>query len=237
MELVVVWVWLTCQGLVLDTTNYFLNVSVLSRQELKGIKISIRCAVLDTTVLVPYLWESGMGKNLIKHPLMSCIWLELMFLEKLCKSLLLFSQENMMTSSNLAICVGPCILWSSDPHVVTGAEYAADVSKVTKLLIDDFAEIFGSDVPPVFVTSSSSSSSNNRQKLPEKSVTRTPPLTKPVDSIKPFALQRKTSRHSGILALASWSALLFEWGSLNLSPNHTFRALFSVPCLSQTPFN
>ena len=67
-----------------------------------------------------------------------------------------------MTSSNLAICVGPCILWSSDPHVVTGAEYAADVSKVTKLLIDDFAEIFGSDVPPVFVTSSSSSPAASR---------------------------------------------------------------------------
>ena len=35
-----------------------------------------------------------------------------------------------MTSSNLAICVGPCILWSGDAQVVTGAEYAADVSRV-----------------------------------------------------------------------------------------------------------
>jgi hypothetical protein len=46
-----------------------------------------------------------------------------------------FFQDNMMTSSNLAICVGPCILWSSDAHVVTGAAYASDVSRVTKFLV------------------------------------------------------------------------------------------------------
>ena len=49
-----------------------------------------------------------------------------------------------MTSSNLAICVGPCILWSGDAQVVTGAEYAADVSRVTKLLIDDYDPFIGS---------------------------------------------------------------------------------------------
>ena len=96
-----------------------------------------------------------------------------------------------MTSSNLAICVGPCILWSGDAQVVTGAEYAADVSRVTKLLIDDYEDVFGRDVPSVFVTSLvTTPASNNRQKmLPEKSATRTPPLTKAADSVKPFTLQ------------------------------------------------
>jgi len=107
-----------------------------------------------------------------------------------------------MTSSNLAICVGPCILWSSDAQVVTGAAYASDVSRVTKLLIDEFKTIFGPEIPPIFASTSSTSLTttttiitgrqNNREKLStDYPATRTPPLTKSPDSIKPFTLQRK----------------------------------------------
>ena len=106
-----------------------------------------------------------------------------------------------MTSSNLAICVGPCVLWSSDAQVVTGAAYASDVSRTTKLLIDEFKTIFGPEVPPIFASTLTTSLTanpattlrqNNREKLStEYPATRTPPLTKPPDSIKPFALQRK----------------------------------------------
>jgi hypothetical protein len=111
-----------------------------------------------------------------------------------------------MTSSNLAICVGPCILWSSDAQVVTGAAYASDVSRVTKLLIDEFKTIFGPEVPPIFASTSSTSLTtttiitgrqNNREKLStDYPATRTPPLTKSPDSIKPFTLQRKIKNSS-----------------------------------------
>jgi hypothetical protein len=107
-------------------------------------------------------------------------------------------QENMMTSSNLAICVGPCILWSSDPQVVTGAAYASDVSRVTKLLIDEFAAIFGADVPAIFQTTSNRQNQNTREKLStEKPASRTPPLIKPSDSVKPFILQRECTSFEG----------------------------------------
>ena len=108
----------------------------------------------------------------------------------------------MMTSSNLAICVGPCILWSSDPQVVTGTAYASDVSRVTKLLIDEFAAIFGADVPAIFQTTSNRQNQNNREKMStEKPASRTPPLVKPSDSVKPFILQRECSS--------------VEWSSIN----------------------
>ncbi len=107
-------------------------------------------------------------------------------------------QENMMTSSNLAICVGPCILWSSDPQVVTGTAYASDVSRVTKLLIDEFAAIFGADIPAIFQTTSNRQNQNTREKLStEKPASRTPPLVKPSDSVKPFILQRECTSFEG----------------------------------------
>ena len=42
-------------------------------------------------------------------------------------------QENMMTASNLAICVGPSILWSNDNQVMVETNYSKNVSNVAQV--------------------------------------------------------------------------------------------------------
>ena len=42
-------------------------------------------------------------------------------------------QENMMTASNLAICVGPSILWSNDSQVMVETNYSKNVSNVAQV--------------------------------------------------------------------------------------------------------
>ena len=44
-------------------------------------------------------------------------------------------QENMMTASNLAICVGPSILWSNDNQVMVETNYSKNVSNVAQVRI------------------------------------------------------------------------------------------------------
>ena len=44
-------------------------------------------------------------------------------------------QENMMTASNLAICVGPSILWSNDSNVMVETNYSKNVSNVAQVRI------------------------------------------------------------------------------------------------------
>ena len=39
-----------------------------------------------------------------------------------------FFQENMMTASNLSICVGPSILWSSDQAYMMDQNYSKEVN-------------------------------------------------------------------------------------------------------------
>ncbi len=57
----------------------------------------------------------------------------------------------MMTSSNLAICVGPSVLWSSDPSLAMDQNNSKDVSAVMQILIDQYADLFGPEaVPYVF---------------------------------------------------------------------------------------
>ena len=61
------------------------------------------------------------------------------------------SEENMMTTSNLAICVGPSVLWANDPAVSLEPNNAKDVSSVMQVLVDEYASIYGPDsVPSVF---------------------------------------------------------------------------------------
>ena len=47
-----------------------------------------------------------------------------------------------MISSNLAICVGPSVLWSTDPSVMMEPNYSKDVSSVMQLLIDEYSAIY-----------------------------------------------------------------------------------------------
>ena len=73
----------------------------------------------------------------------------------------------MMTASNLSICVGPSILWSSDQAYIMDQNYSKEVpafqkklkhnsaifqvSALVQILIEDFAKIFGPDTPDLFV--------------------------------------------------------------------------------------
>ena len=44
-------------------------------------------------------------------------------------------QENMMTASNLSICVGPSILWSSDQAYMMDQNYSKEVNHTCILFI------------------------------------------------------------------------------------------------------
>ena len=55
-----------------------------------------------------------------------------------------------MTASNLSICVGPSILWSSDQAYMMDQNYSKEVSALVQILVEDFTKIFGGDVPDMF---------------------------------------------------------------------------------------
>jgi len=54
------------------------------------------------------------------------------------------SQENMMTCSNLSICVGPSLLWTEDSAYMLQQSYTKEVSGLVQLLIENFSTLFGS---------------------------------------------------------------------------------------------
>ncbi|XP_059082791.1 uncharacterized protein LOC131880234 isoform X3 [Tigriopus californicus] len=58
------------------------------------------------------------------------------------------SQENMMTASNLAICVGPSILWSSDNAVMMDQQFSKQVSCVAQILIEEYNTLYKGDLTP-----------------------------------------------------------------------------------------
>ena len=64
--------------------------------------------------------------------------------------MVLFLQENMMTASNLSICVGPSLLWSSDPAYMMDQSYSKEVSALLQVLVEDFPQIFGPETPGLF---------------------------------------------------------------------------------------
>ena len=53
------------------------------------------------------------------------------------------SATNMMSPSNLAVCVGPSLLWPSAPVLAFSPEASKQAPSVMEFLIDRFAEIFG----------------------------------------------------------------------------------------------
>ena len=57
-----------------------------------------------------------------------------------------------MTCSNLSICVGPSLLWSSEPSYMLEQSYTKEVSATIQLLIQDYQQLFGRDIPPLFTS-------------------------------------------------------------------------------------
>jgi hypothetical protein len=57
----------------------------------------------------------------------------------------------MMTCSNLSICVGPSLLWSSDPAYMMEQSYTKEVSATIQILIEDYERLFSREVPPLFL--------------------------------------------------------------------------------------
>ncbi|KAK3893459.1 hypothetical protein Pcinc_002722 [Petrolisthes cinctipes] len=56
------------------------------------------------------------------------------------------ASENMMSASNLAVCVGPSILWPSSPVLALSPEASKQVPAVVEFLIEHCGDIFGEDV-------------------------------------------------------------------------------------------
>ncbi|CAL4238599.1 unnamed protein product, partial [Meganyctiphanes norvegica] len=54
--------------------------------------------------------------------------------------------ENMMSASNLAVCVGPSLLWPSSPVLALTPESSKHVPAVVEFLIERCADMFGEDV-------------------------------------------------------------------------------------------
>ena len=55
-----------------------------------------------------------------------------------------------MTASNLAICVGPSLLWSTDSAVMLDQAYSKQVSAIAQVLVEDYHFVFGDTIPAVF---------------------------------------------------------------------------------------
>ena len=55
-----------------------------------------------------------------------------------------------MTASNLAICVGPSVLWSNDPAIMVDQSYSKHVSNVAQILIEEYFKIFGDTAPYIY---------------------------------------------------------------------------------------
>ncbi|XP_066938336.1 uncharacterized protein [Macrobrachium rosenbergii] len=56
------------------------------------------------------------------------------------------ASENMMSASNLAVCVGPSILWPSSPVLALSPEDSKQVPAVVEFLIEHCRDIFGEDI-------------------------------------------------------------------------------------------
>ena len=71
------------------------------------------------------------------------------------------SEENMMPASNLAICIGPSILWATDSTPQQEQQHSKDVSNVAKILIDHYQDIYGQDPPATFDQDSNKTPKDN----------------------------------------------------------------------------
>ena len=60
------------------------------------------------------------------------------------------SSENMMSASNLAVCVGPSILWPSSPVLALSPEASKQAPAVIEFLVESCGNIFGEDILQLF---------------------------------------------------------------------------------------
>ena len=56
-----------------------------------------------------------------------------------------------MTASNLSICVGPSILWSSDAAYMMDQTYSKEVAAIVQILVEEFEKLFGPETPVLFL--------------------------------------------------------------------------------------
>ena len=56
-----------------------------------------------------------------------------------------------MTASNLSICVGHSILWSSDVAYMMDQNYSKEVSALVQILVEDYEKLFGPETPALFL--------------------------------------------------------------------------------------
>merc|ERR1719347_1131076 len=75
------------------------------------------------------------------------------------------SQENMMTASNLAICVGPSILWTQDTNYMMDSSYSKEVSHLIQILIEDFTNVYPCPPPHIPLLFSASTVSHPSPEL------------------------------------------------------------------------
>ena len=59
-------------------------------------------------------------------------------------------QENMMTASNLSICVGPSLIWTLDQSYMMEQNYSKEVSSLVQILIEQYRELYDTNTPELF---------------------------------------------------------------------------------------
>ena len=60
------------------------------------------------------------------------------------------AQENMMTASNLSICVGPSLIWTMDQSYMMEQNYSKEVSSLVQILIEQYHSLFDTNTPELF---------------------------------------------------------------------------------------
>ena len=60
------------------------------------------------------------------------------------------AQENMMTASNLSICVGPSLIWTLDQSYMMEQNYSKEVSSLVQILIEQYHHLFDTNTPDLF---------------------------------------------------------------------------------------
>jgi hypothetical protein len=71
----------------------------------------------------------------------------------------------MMTASNLAICVGPSVLWSNDNNIMVDISYSKNVSNVAQILIEEYFNIYGDSTPYIFCEDEAGSGVGDGQEM------------------------------------------------------------------------
>ncbi|KAA0194998.1 hypothetical protein HAZT_HAZT003596 [Hyalella azteca] len=130
----------------LSSTN-ITAVAAILKEFLRSLPDSLLCSQFyDEWLEIPSL---SSVRDQISHTLLLCSRLpraNLLLLQHfLCilHHIARRSSQNMMPPSNLAVCVGPSLLWPSSPIVAFNPETSKQAPSVIEFLIERFGEVFG----------------------------------------------------------------------------------------------